>query len=106
MDTESIFEDMQDLVSAEDFFEYFDIPYDERVVRVNRLHILQRFHNYLNAGEMPSEYEAQRAYFINALTQAHADFVNSDAQTEKVLRIHQKMSGTSFVKIDQLGQSK
>ena len=37
--------DMDDLVSAEDFLDYFDIEYDASVVHVNRLHILQRFHD-------------------------------------------------------------
>lgn len=110
MDKERFYEEMRELVSAEDFFDYFDIPYDEDVVKVNRLHILQRFHNYLSATSMPNDLAIQRAIYINALSRAYADFVNSDAQTEKVMRIHQKMSGTSFVKIekigDQLGQSK
>ena len=103
MDNVQIYEEMRNLVSAEDFFEHFDIPYDENVVKVNRLHILQRFHNYLSAASMPEEQAAQRAIYINALTRAYEDFVNSDAQTEKVMRIHQKMSGTSFVPLEQFG---
>ena len=39
--------DLEELVSAEDFLNYFDIAFDQTVVHVNRLHILQRFHNYL-----------------------------------------------------------
>ncbi|HTH40809.1 MAG TPA: nitrogenase-stabilizing/protective protein NifW, partial [Rhodocyclaceae bacterium] len=39
--------DLEDLASAEDFLNYFDIPYDQGIVHVNRLHILQRFHDYL-----------------------------------------------------------
>ena len=35
MENNDFLDDMQDLVSAEDFLEYFDIPYDERVVKVN-----------------------------------------------------------------------
>ena len=30
-------------VSAEDFFDFFRLPYDDSVVAVNRLHILRRF---------------------------------------------------------------
>ncbi|MFC1349905.1 MAG: hypothetical protein G8D60_10965 [gamma proteobacterium symbiont of Phacoides pectinatus] len=40
--------DMEELVSAEDFLDYFGISYDPAIVHVNRLHILQRFHDYLD----------------------------------------------------------
>ena len=40
-------EDLQDLSSAEEFLNYFGVAYDPHVVHVNRLHILQRFHDYL-----------------------------------------------------------
>ena len=40
-------ETLADLESAEDFLDHFGIAYDARVVQVNRLHILQRFHDYL-----------------------------------------------------------
>ncbi|HEX6735548.1 MAG TPA: nitrogenase-stabilizing/protective protein NifW, partial [Azonexus sp.] len=46
-DTLSLAEAMEDLVSAEDFLDYFAVPYEPSVVQVNRLHILQRFHDYL-----------------------------------------------------------
>jgi nitrogenase-stabilizing/protective protein len=71
---------------------------------VNRLHILQRFHNYLTAASMPEDEAGQRAVYINSLAQAYQDFVNSDAATEKVLKIYQKSSGTSFVGINQIGR--
>ena len=102
MDTNDFLDELEDLVSAEDFLEYFDIPYDERVVKVNRLHILQRFHNYLAAAAMPEEVDAMRALYVASLNQAYKDFVNSDAKTEKVLKIYQKSSGLSFVSVDRL----
>ena len=46
-DTLTLAEAMEELVSAEDFLDYFAVPYDPAVVHVNRLHILQRFHDYL-----------------------------------------------------------
>lgn len=102
MDTTDFIDELEDLVSAEDFLDYLEIPYDERVVKVNRLHILQRFHNYLAAAKMPDEPGAQRDIYIVALTQAYQDFVNSDARSEKVLKIYQKSSGLSFVPVDRL----
>lgn len=81
--------DMEELCSAEDFLDYFQIPYEPSIVQVNRLHILQRFHNYLEAAndEMPQEESALRAYYAGWLQRAYGDFVNSDARTEKVFRV-------------------
>lgn len=105
MDLEEFEDDLLDLESAEDFLNYFEIPFDQKVVHVNRLHILQRFHNYLKAATMPADVAGMRTVYINALTQAYQDFVNSDAKTEKVLRVYQKASGTSFFSLDQLNGS-
>jgi nitrogenase-stabilizing/protective protein len=54
MMTDDFESDLKELSSAEDFLDYFGISYDLRIVQVNRLHILQRFHDYLNDyDEMP-----------------------------------------------------
>ncbi len=80
--------DLEELSSAEDFFEYFGVPYDAAIVHVNRLHILQRFHDYLDdVGALPDDEEAQRAAYAHWLQRAYADFVDSDAQTEKVFKV-------------------
>lgn len=82
--------DLAELSSAEDFLDYFGIAYDPRVVQVNRLHILQRFHDYLGAQPAPATDEsAQRAHYARWLERAYGDFVTSDAQTEKVFRVFQ-----------------
>lgn len=80
--------DLQELSSAEDFLEYFEIDYDPAVVRVNRLHILQRFHDYLDAtDEMPDATRARWTLHADLLRQAYEDFVHSDARSEKVFRV-------------------
>lgn len=105
MSTEDFMDELEDLVSAEDFLEYFEIPYDETVVKVYRLHILQRFHNYLTAAKMPTDEAGMRAIYVNSLAQAYQDFVSSDAATEKVLKVYQKASGTSFFSADSIGKA-
>jgi len=106
MNNEDLFEeDMEELSSAEEFLQYFDIEYDQSVVHVNRLHILQRFHNYLsNEGEsMPEGDIEKRAVYKDLLMTAYQDFVNSDAVTEKVFkvfRMHEPQQ--AFVSLDQL----
>lgn len=105
MELEEFEDDLYELESAEDFLDYFEVPYEQKVVHVNRLHILQRFHNYLKAAQMGDDVDARRETYVGALSQAYQDFVNSDAKTEKVLRVYQKASGTSFFSLDQLSGS-
>jgi len=98
----SLEEDMEELESAEDFLRYFQLEFDTTVVHVNRLHILQRFHNYLDqAGEnMPEDEDAQREVYKKLLQRAYNDFVDSDAQTEKVFKVFKMMEPqTVFVSL-------
>ncbi len=85
--------DMEELCSAEEFLDYFQIPYEASVVQVNRLHILQRFHDYLEKAkdEMPQEESALRAYYAEWLQKAYGDFVDSNARTEKVFKVFRMM---------------
>lgn len=82
-------EELEELESAEDFLQFFELSYDQSVVHVNRLHILQRFHDYLSKSEeqIPEEETAKRAVYKTLLQQAYSDFVESDAQTEKVFKV-------------------
>ena len=97
-------EALEELSSAEDFLDYFEVPYVPSVVHVNRLHILQRFHDYLNqaADMIPSDEEQCRKVYTALLENAYQDFVNSDAKTEKVLKIY-KMQGPqeTFVSLEE-----
>lgn len=83
------FEDaLDELESAEDFLNYFGIQFDPAVVHVNRLHILQRFHDYLDqAGAMPEDAGDRFARYADLLRGAYGDFVTSDARTEKVFHV-------------------
>ena len=106
--TELNFEDdLDELSSAEDFLEYFGIEYDPKVVHVNRLHIMQRYHDYLEKGKSVIDEagndEALKNIHLNLLGRAYLDFVESDALTEKVFkvfRMHEPQSG--FVSVEQL----
>ncbi len=82
-------EDMEELESAEDFLRYFELEYEPSVVHVNRLHILQRFNTYLTQAEsnMPADEDAKKIIYKNLLARAYQDFVESDAQTEKVFKV-------------------
>lgn len=103
MTEEDFVDDMDELVSAEDFLDYFGIEYEQSVVHVNRLHILQRFNDYLAKAtdSMPEEVDAKVAVYKKLLTQAYQDFVESDALTEKVFKVfHMHEPQQAFVSLD------
>ncbi|HUW98766.1 MAG TPA: nitrogenase-stabilizing/protective protein NifW [Acidiferrobacter sp.] len=87
--SQHLFRDLSRLSAAEEFFQYFDVPYDKHVVDVNRLHILQRFHQYLGQflDDGPTDAELLRAFCAGLLERAYGDFTHSSAQTEKVFRV-------------------
>lgn len=75
--------DAQDLETAEEFLVHFGVPFDQRVVNVYRLHILQRFHDYLaSAGNGEDAASAARA----SLERAYNDFAASDAHVQRVFK--------------------
>ncbi|HEB85730.1 MAG TPA: nitrogen fixation protein NifW [Gammaproteobacteria bacterium] len=94
--------DMEALESAEDFLEYFGIEYDSAVVQVNRLHILQRFHDYLSAGGLPAEEDLRRELYRELLQSAYEDFVKSNALTEKVFNVFKVQKNQIFVPLSSL----
>ena len=93
-----------DLESAEEFFDYFDLDYDPGIVHVNRLHILQRFHDYL--GQNDDSDVLTYAECRTLLIQAYEDFVNSDAITEKVFRVLKRASGIATIPISSIGYAR
>lgn len=106
----TLLEEMEELSSAEDFLDFFSIEYEPKVVFVNRLHIMQRYHDYLTSAEhsLPEDEgdAALRASYKQLLERAYQDFVESDAVTEKVFkvfRMHEPQ--TTFVPLDQLLES-
>jgi nitrogenase-stabilizing/protective protein len=103
----SFIDELEDLESAEDFLQYFELDYEQSVVHVNRLHILQRFHDYLEQGKdsMPEDEAAVKAIYAKLLQRAYQDFVESDAQTEKVFKVFNSGIGqpqTAFVSLSEI----
>lgn len=101
----SLEEELEELESAEDFLQYFGLDYDQKVVHVNRLHILQRFHDYLaqSNAEIPHDETLKKEVYNKFLQQAYQDFVESDAQTEKVFKVFKAGEPqTGFVSLDDI----
>jgi len=100
-------ERLKALSSAEDFFAFFAVPFDEAVVQVNRLHILKRFFQYLQKSQGLAgldEVEMYRRYRA-LLTQAYGDFVRSTPAQEKVFKVFQDVGGTQHVTASSLRDS-
>ncbi|MBK1690630.1 nitrogenase-stabilizing/protective protein NifW [Ectothiorhodospira mobilis] len=99
----ALHDELQALESAEDFLEHFAIPHDPEVVRVHRLHILQRFHDYLQAGPPPDgDLQAQRDHGRALLLRAYTDFVHSDARTEQVFAVFRRSPpGVTCIPLEQ-----
>lgn len=98
-------DELESLESAEDFLDFFGLEYDPKVVQVNRLHILQRFHDYLNQGSevMPEDEQAKLAVYTRLLARAYQDFVESDALHEKVFKVfHMHEPQRTFIPIEGL----
>lgn len=92
------------LSSAEDFLEFFQIPFDQSVINVSRLHILKRFYQYLRRDEEITRLAngALYARYRQLLVQAYDDFVSSTPAQEKVFKVFQDTDGKQSVSLDSL----
>ncbi len=78
------------LVNAEDYLDFFGLPYDPQVVNVNRLHILQKFSTLIKTidTESPNLGESEiLAQYKTALEAAYTTFTVASAQDEKLFKV-------------------
>jgi nitrogenase-stabilizing/protective protein len=78
------------LHDAEQYFEFFELPYDPQVVNVNRLHILQKFSNFIRerAAELKELDEAETLnQYRLALQQAYDLFLASNSLQQKLFKV-------------------
>ena len=104
---DSLIDRLKALSSAEDFFAFFGVPFDEQVVQVNRLHILKRFFQYLRkADDLVAEGDVElfRRY-RELLARSYQDFVTSTPAQEKVFKVFQDVGGTQHVRASSLRDS-
>jgi len=92
------------LSSAEEFLDFYAVPYEQAVVHVNRLHILKRFHQYLRQArdmEGLGEVELFRRQ-RELLARAYGDFVRSTPLQEKVFKVFQEAGGQRSIFVHRL----
>jgi nitrogenase-stabilizing/protective protein len=104
---ETFIERLKALSSAEDFLLYFGVAFDEPVLRVNRLHILKRFYQYLHTADAMTGLDEVAMYrrYRELLTRAYQDFVDSTPAREKVFKVFQTADGLQQVPLAHLRDS-
>ena len=104
---ESFLNQLKALSSAEDFLQYFGVPFDQQVLNVSRLHILKRFFQYLRQQNLKAPQDELRMFTLyrEQLVKAYADFVSSTPAQEKVFKVFQDTNGRQHVSLDSLKAS-
>jgi nitrogenase-stabilizing/protective protein len=104
---EDFLQKLKELSSAEDFLQYFGVPFDQAVVNVSRLHILKRFFQYIRQEKLQAQTDELVLYtaYRDRLVQAYADFVCSTPAQEKVFKVFQDTDGRQHVSLERLRES-
>lgn len=92
---DALYQSLSSLSAAEEFFNFFGVPYEQSVVHVNRLHILKRFHQYLRTTPELKELDGNTLHTRcqELLARAYQDFVRSTPAQEKVFKVFQDQDG-------------
>jgi len=104
---ETFLQQLKALSSAEDFLQYFGVPFEQGVVNVSRLHILKRFFQYIRQENLLTESNEVGLYtaYREQLVKAYNDFVKSTPAQEKVFKVFQDVNGRQHVSLDSLKSS-
>ena len=104
---ENFIQQLKALSSAEDFLQYFGVPFDQAVVNVSRLHILKRFFQYIRQQNLQDQSNEVLLFtsYREQLMKAYADFVSSTPAQEKVFKVFQDVGGKQHVTLESLKSS-
>lgn len=104
---EDFLQQLKALSSAEDFLQFFGVPFDPSVVNVSRLHILKRFFQYIRQDAVLAQADELQMFTIyrGLLLKAYGDFVKSTPAQEKVFKVFQDTDGRQHVSLDSLKAS-
>ena len=75
------------LKDAEEYFDFFAIPYDPVVVNINRLHILRKFSELVQSTDETQDETTQLTHYRQALTQAYELFLTSSGVEQKLFKV-------------------
>lgn len=104
---ETFLQQLKALSSAEDFLQYFGVPFEQSVVNVSRLHILKRFFQYIRQENLLAQTDEVGLYtqYRAQLVKAYTDFVKSTPAQQKVFKVFQDVNGRQHVTLDSLKSS-
>ena len=104
---ETFLQQLKALSSAEDFLQFFGVPFDQGVVNVSRLHILKRFFQYIRQDAVLAQADELQMFttYRGLLQKAYGDFVKSTPAREKVFKVFQDTDGRQHVSLDSLKAS-
>lgn len=78
------------LTDAEDYFAFLELPYDPKVVSVNRLHILRKFSQLKAEIDQQTDDPQERlSRYRSALETAYQVFLTSTSYEQKLFKVFQ-----------------
>jgi len=98
LDRAAMHQALAECQDAEDYFRLLDVTFDQRVLDVNRLHILRAFADELK--KLPDDDDSDSAAlgrFRAALQQAYAAFTTSGALDHRVFKVLKERAPRNFV---------
>ena len=78
------------ITDAEEYFQFFQLPFDQQSVNVNRLHILKKFSQYVTEIDQAFpdlDEPAKLAKYREALEQAYSLFLTSSGVEQKLFKV-------------------
>ncbi|HBB36095.1 MAG TPA: nitrogenase stabilizing/protective protein [Cyanobacteria bacterium UBA8803] len=87
------FSEFKQIVNAEDYFQFFELPYDQQFVNVNRLHILKQFSLLMKEIDkvFPDLSDEERlSKYREALEEAYQVFLTSSPLETKLFKVFQE----------------
>lgn len=82
--------EFRQLVDAEQYFDFFQLPYDAHFVNVNRLHILRKFSGFMSAIDeaAPDLSDTEKLdRYKGALQEAYDTFAVSSPGQQKLFKV-------------------
>src|SRR5664280_3249278 len=83
----TVLEQLSRLSSAEEFFQFLNVPYEPEVLNIARLHILKRMGDSVRGSSPELDDDALSENFRAHLQQAYQDFVCSTPLNERVFKV-------------------
>lgn len=92
-DTLQSLSEFRKIVNAEEYFQFFQLPYDQHFVNVNRLHILKQFSLLIQEIDhvFPDLNEAEQlGKYRDALAEAYQVFLTNSPLETKLFKVFQE----------------